>query len=58
MISWLNEKGIKFDTNSTKKQLYEMIKTVSIDDGYVVDSIIKSAGHIPMRTPYNCEVYY
>ncbi|XP_050294327.1 uncharacterized protein LOC126734670 [Anthonomus grandis grandis] len=60
MTEWLTKNGIQHDPAARKWELFEIIqrnKPPSDEKNYVVDRIIRTHGHVALRTPpYMCEL--
>ncbi|KAJ8915919.1 hypothetical protein NQ315_015534 [Exocentrus adspersus] len=60
MILWLSKRNITHDPALRKMELYEIVqanKPPEDEKNYKIDRIIRSNGHIPLRTPpYMCEL--
>lgn len=58
MITWLQYKNLQHDPSSRKADLFEIIsQNRPTEKSYRIDDIIRSNGHIPLRTPpYMCEL--
>ncbi|XP_050301505.1 uncharacterized protein LOC126739749 [Anthonomus grandis grandis] len=60
IIAWLIKKGISHDASARKFDLFDLVlrhKPPGDQKDYIVDRIIRSHGHTPLRTPpYLCEL--
>lgn len=57
MIDWLKSKNIEYNENSTKKDLWQIIKPLRESNKiYVVDQLLQKHGHNVLRLPpYQCQ---
>lgn len=58
MIQWLNERGITYDANGTKPELYNLVKLHKAKHiQYSIDGIFAKKAHtVPRLPPYHPEL--